>query len=156
MKDIKKFEDLLNVKIEYSLKDLKIISEILFNYLINNKISILIYGEIGSGKTTLINSLISNINKELNVKSPTYTYLQEYNIDDYKIFHFDLYRLKNIDDCKAFGFDEYFIDPFNISIIEWPEIVENFYEINKILHLKIYLNHFNNKKREIFIKKITN
>ena len=89
---------------------------------------ILLYGEIGVGKTTLTRALINNLqkNNDINfteVLSPTYNILYEYEIQIYKIMHYDLYRLKTEKDVQQLGiFNQ---NTKSIKVIEWAEIVKN-------------------------------
>ena len=93
---------------------------------------ILLYGEIGVGKTTLTRALINNLqkNNDINfteVLSPTYNILYEYEIQIYKIMHYDLYRLKNESDVQQLAI---FNQDINcIKLIEWPEIIKYTYHI---------------------------
>ncbi len=75
------------------------------------------FGDLGVGKTTLIKGFIAERSKvsELDVTSPTFTYLQSYG----SVHHFDLYRLKCEDDFLALGFDEYLSK--GCCCIEWSE-----------------------------------
>ena len=89
---------------------------------------ILLFGEIGVGKTTLTRSLINNLqnqNKddETEVLSPTFNIVYEYEISEFKIMHYDLYRLKTEKDVQQLGVFEQ--DTNNIKVIEWAEIIKD-------------------------------
>ena len=89
---------------------------------------ILLFGEIGVGKTTLTRALIKNLqnqNKvdETEVLSPTFNIVYEYEIGEFKIMHYDLYRLKTERDIQQLGIFEQSIN--NIKVIEWAEIVKD-------------------------------
>ena len=89
---------------------------------------ILLFGEIGVGKTTLTRALINNLqdqNKEnaTEVLSPTFNIVYEYEVGDFKIMHYDLYRLKTEKDFQQLGVFEHSKD--SIKIIEWAEIIKN-------------------------------
>jgi|TARA_B110000967_G_scaffold139637_1_gene142590 tRNA threonylcarbamoyladenosine biosynthesis protein TsaE len=94
---------------------------------INKEDCILLFGEIGAGKTTLIRALINNLqnqNKqvETEVLSPTFNILYEYEINELKIMHYDLYRLKTEKDIQQLGiFNQ---SSKSIKIIEWAEIIK--------------------------------
>ena len=78
-------------------------------------------GDLGSGKTTLIRSiLLAKGFDGTSITSPTYSYVHEYT-KPFKVYHFDLYRLKKSEDFYTLGFDEYVDDPEATSFIEWPE-----------------------------------
>ena len=88
---------------------------------------IFLYGEMGVGKTTFIKYLINGLQKEnklelSEVTSPTFNLLNEYQINEVKINHYDLFRLKSpieLDNLDLFS------DIQNaITIIEWPQIIE--------------------------------
>ena len=87
---------------------------------------ILIYGEMGVGKTTFVKYVINGLQKENNqiiteVTSPTFNILNEYQIKEIKINHYDLYRLKSTDELKDLNL---FDDKSNsITLIEWPQIL---------------------------------
>ena len=94
---------------------------------VNQEDCILLFGEIGVGKTTLSRALINNLqnqNKEdqTDVLSPTFNIVYEYKIGDFKIMHYDLYRLKTEKDLQQLGVLDQSIN--NIKIIEWAEILK--------------------------------
>ncbi len=88
---------------------------------------IFLYGEIGVGKTTFIRYLINQLQK-LNkleiteVTSPTFNLLNEYQINDFKINHYDLFRLKSTKEIKSL---DLFEDNKNIiTLVEWPQMIK--------------------------------
>jgi tRNA threonylcarbamoyladenosine biosynthesis protein TsaE len=89
---------------------------------------IFLYGQIGVGKTTFVRLLINNYENEKKLKksevlSPTFNIVFEYDIKDFTIEHYDLYRLKNEKEIKNIGL---FADlKQNITIVEWPELIKN-------------------------------
>ena len=89
--------------------------------------TVFFYGEIGVGKTTLIRYLINGfqtINKIqiTEVLSPTFNIKNEYQINQIKINHLDLFRIKSIDETKNLGLFE---DNSNsIQLVEWPQIIK--------------------------------
>jgi len=89
---------------------------------------ILLFGEIGTGKTTLTRALINNLqnqNKqvETEVLSPTFNIVYEYEISKLKIMHYDLYRLKTEKDVQQLGiFNQ---STKSIKVIEWAEIIKD-------------------------------
>ena len=95
---------------------------------INKEDCILLFGEIGTGKTTLTRALINNLqnqNKqvETEVLSPTFNIVYEYEISELKVMHYDLYRLNSEKDVRQLGiFNQ---NTKNIKVIEWAEIVKN-------------------------------
>ncbi|MBL7875590.1 MAG: tRNA (adenosine(37)-N6)-threonylcarbamoyltransferase complex ATPase subunit type 1 TsaE [Cyclobacteriaceae bacterium] len=85
----------------------------------------LFYGEMGSGKTTLIKYLVKELGLNSLVTSPTFSIVNEYSEPGKNpVYHFDLYRLKNEVEALDIGFDEY-LSSGNLCLIEWPEKVES-------------------------------
>jgi tRNA threonylcarbamoyladenosine biosynthesis protein TsaE len=88
---------------------------------------IFLYGEMGVGKTTFIKYLINGLQKEnklelSEVTSPTFNLLNEYQINEVKINHYDLFRLKSSIELENL---DLFSDIQNaITLIEWPQIIE--------------------------------
>jgi len=113
---------------------------------------VFLYGEIGVGKTTFIKYLINNYQKKNNiflteVLSPTFNIVNEYQIKDLIIQHYDLFRLKNTEETKSIGLLE---NAENIlTLVEWPEKIKN--KPRKRIDLKFeYAEH--TKKRFLTIK----
>jgi len=86
--------------------------------------TILVYGDMGSGKTTLIKSLVKQLGSLDEVSSPTYSLVNEYEIKNDLIYHFDLYRVKDIDEAYNFGIEDYLYSGHWV-IIEWPQVIES-------------------------------
>ena len=98
---------------------------------------VFLYGEIGVGKTTFIKYLINGFQKKNKLKltevtSPTFNILNEYQINQIKINHYDLFRLKSVEETKNLGLFEN--NTNLIILIEWPQIIEkkpkNLIELN--------------------------
>lgn len=94
---------------------------------------ILVYGDMGAGKTTLIKSIVKNLGSKDDVSSPTFSIVNEYEAINDLIYHFDLYRLNDIEEAYNFGIEEYLYSNHWV-IIEWPEIIESILpeDINRI------------------------
>ena len=88
---------------------------------------VFLYGEMGVGKTTFIRYLINQIQKDndldiTEVTSPTFNLLNEYQINQIKINHYDLFRLKSVEEIKNL---DIFEDKINaVTLIEWPQIIK--------------------------------
>jgi len=95
------------------------------------------YGEMGVGKTTFIRYLINEFQKKnkinlTEVTSPTFNILNEYDINQIKINHYDLFRLKSSQETKNLGLFENRLN--SINLVEWPQIIDekpkNLIELN--------------------------
>jgi tRNA threonylcarbamoyladenosine biosynthesis protein TsaE len=94
---------------------------------------VLICGEMGAGKTTLIKELLLLMNVVDNVSSPTFSIINEYSTNkDETIYHIDLYRIEDISELDNIGFFEY-LESGKTCLIEWGEIIEELidFEYNK-------------------------
>ncbi len=116
------------------------------SYLVDKGDNLFLYGDIGVGKTTFTRFLINNlqVKNKLNkseVLSPTFNILNEYEIKNINIKHFDLYRVKNKKELDNLGLLE---DMEALKIIEWPEILETL-KINKIQFHFSYSQDFKNR-----------
>tara|TARA_Y100001960_G_C14577215_1_gene778866 strand:- start:214 stop:660 length:447 start_codon:yes stop_codon:yes gene_type:complete len=109
-----------------SILDLQKITNKIKNILLPGDV-IFLYGKIGVGKTTFARLLINNYENENNLKksevlSPTFNIVFEYEIKDFTIEHYDLYRLKNEKEIKNIGLFTNLEK--NITIVEWPELIK--------------------------------
>ena len=129
------------MELKYNLEELKQASDYVLKN-INSKI-LLVCGEVGSGKTTLIKEICKQLKVEDTVTSPTYTLINEYNANDGLVIHMDLYRIENSEDINDLGLFEYFDNKF--IIIEWPEKIMNDLDCNHSV-LKIDLINVNERK----------
>ena len=102
--------------------------------------TVLLYGELGSGKTHFIKGIAEGLGIKMTVKSPTYAYVNRYSIDNFQFpisnfqinpkseirnpkffYHYDLYRLEEGGDLTSIGYDETLEDPKAINAVEWAD-----------------------------------
>lgn len=95
------------------------------------KCLVFLYGDLGAGKTTLTRGVLRTAGYKATVKSPTYTIVEEYELTDRMLFHFDLYRIKDPDELEWIGISDYLDQP-SLCFIEWPQLGEGFLPIPDI------------------------
>ena len=112
----------VNMKIKFQINQLKEVAEDVKKNIDTN--IVLISGEMGVGKTTLIKEVFLSMNVIDNVSSPTFSIINEYRTNQNKVvYHMDLYRLKNISETEDIGLFEY-LESGNLCIIEWGDMIE--------------------------------
>tara|TARA_B100000003_G_scaffold30423_1_gene24424 strand:- start:557 stop:1012 length:456 start_codon:yes stop_codon:yes gene_type:complete len=117
-----------NEKIDISSE--KLLEELAVKVFKNIKLGDIIFliGEMGVGKTTFVKYLVNEFQKQNKLKltevtSPTFNLLNEYDINNIKINHYDLYRIKSSKEIENLGIFENIYDA--ITLIEWPQMIEN-------------------------------
>jgi tRNA threonylcarbamoyladenosine biosynthesis protein TsaE len=120
----------------YRLKDVsQIADEIVLNA---TSKTILFYGEMGVGKTTLIKEIAKRIGVTEMINSPTFSIVNEYELEKDKLFHFDCYRLESEEEALDFGIEDYLFSN-HWNLIEWPERIENLLP-EKIIRIELLKN----------------
>jgi len=109
------------------------------------------YGEMGVGKTSLIQAICKELGTTENASSPTFSLVNEYELGDFYIYHFDFYRIKNLSEVYDIGYEEYFYSD-NYCFVEWPEKIETLLPINYV-EVKISLVPNTGNQRKILIIK---
>ncbi|UOF94614.1 MAG: tRNA (adenosine(37)-N6)-threonylcarbamoyltransferase complex ATPase subunit type 1 TsaE [Bacteroides sp.] len=114
----------------------------------------LLYGDLGSGKTTLVKSICNILGVYGNVTSPTYSLINEYKrFNNDLIYHCDMYRINKLQDAIDIGISDYIFSK-SIVFIEWPEkIVSIISKDMKYISIDIDIESYNSRK--ISIKEIT-
>lgn len=109
----------------------------------------LFYGDMGSGKTTLIKEIAHAFGVDDMVQSPTFSIVNEYrNSGDDIFYHFDFYRIAKENEALDIGVDEY-LDSGAYCFIEWPQKISNLVPDH---HLKIEIEITSETSRKINLK----
>jgi tRNA threonylcarbamoyladenosine biosynthesis protein TsaE len=133
------------MEFNFNIQDLTYIAkEILRN--VPNK-TLLFYGTMGVGKTTLIKELSKQLGVTDVINSPTFSLVNEYEIMNDKIYHFDFYRIKSEEEALDIGIEDYFFSG-HWNLIEWPENISNLLPPNST---KIEMNKNQNGTRTLNI-----
>ena len=133
------------MEFNFNLQDLTFVAkEILRN--VPNK-TLLFYGTMGVGKTTLIKELSKQLGVTDVINSPTFSLVNEYEIIKDKIYHFDFYRIKSEEEAIDIGIEDYFFSG-HWNLIEWPENISNLLPPNST---KIEMNKNQNGTRTLNI-----
>lgn len=77
-------------------------------------------GELGTGKTTLVQAICRGLGAQVRATSPTYALVHHYEAGATPVYHVDCYRLRHADEARDLGFDD-MIRERAIILIEWPE-----------------------------------
>ncbi|MCD2258903.1 tRNA (adenosine(37)-N6)-threonylcarbamoyltransferase complex ATPase subunit type 1 TsaE [Psychroserpens sp. XSD401] len=110
------------MEITYHIEDINAVSQQILEQCSSK--TILFYGDMGVGKTTLIKALVKAIGSEDEVSSPTFSIVNEYVAKGCSIYHFDLYRINDEEEALNFGFEDYLYTQ-NWVLIEWPDNAKN-------------------------------
>ena len=134
------------MEITYSLDEVEDVAKKLIET-VDSKI-ILLYGNMGVGKTTLVKSIARILGSADTISSPTFSIVNEYNIKNGILYHFDLYRIENIEEAYNFGIEDYLYSG-NWILIEWPEFIKPILDDN---FNEVILEEISKKTRKIKLK----
>ena len=109
-------------------------------------------GDLGTGKTTIVQKISKELGIKENIKSPTFNYVLEYTSGRVPFYHFDVYRISEPLEIYELGYEDY-IEGDGITVIEWANLIKS--ELPKV-YIEINLFHKDEETREIEIKVIGN
>ena len=81
-------------------------------------------GDLGAGKTTLMQGIASGLGLDARVTSPTFALVNAYGRDEEAVYHMDLYRLEDMDELMEIGFEDFLADE-TLIFVEWPDLLLN-------------------------------
>ena len=113
---------------------------------------VLLYGEMGVGKTTFVKYFINEYQKinnltQTEITSPTFSLLNEYQVKDIRIKHYDLFRINRKEDIN--NLDIFEKDNKLITLVEWPQLIADKQDIKFITLTFNYLNQLNDRTVDI-------
>lgn len=114
---------------------------------------VVLTGELGSGKTKFVEGFLSFFGLENEISSPTFTIVNEYDTNDFPIYHFDVYRLEDSSEFYEIGGEEYFEN--GLCLIEWGEIIKDVFP-NKYIHITFRKDNKNENVRILNIRLVGN
>lgn len=113
--------------------------------------NILIYGDIGSGKTRFVQGLAQGLGIEKKIKSPTYTLVREYTLGEKRLCHYDFYRLEGVQNVDLYSFEEHFDDNDSFVVVEWARRLDEHPHFHDAIKIHITLDKEDENKRKIEI-----
>lgn len=117
----------------------------------NQATIIALHGDLGAGKTTLVQNISKILGVKENIISPTFVIMKGYILNDdhfKKLIHIDAYRLEDSREIIKLGWGELIKDRENLILLEWPEKIGDHLPKGSI---KVEISHINENEREVKI-----
>lgn len=131
------------MEVTYLLSEIELVARELLSK--TRSKTLLFYGEMGAGKTTLIKALIHALGADDAGSSPTFSLVNVYETENGRINHFDFYRINDESEAWDIGLDEY-LQSNAWNFIEWPQKIKNFIEET---HQKVEILTLNEDVRKL-------
>ncbi len=110
-------------------------------------------GDLGAGKTTFTKKICEHYNITENVKSPTFTYVIEYNSGNVPVYHFDVYRINDSEEIYEIGFEDYIGEDGSVVIVEWADKILDEMPYDTVF---VEINHYSDTAREVSVYTLLN
>lgn len=119
--------------------------------------SVWLAGDLGAGKTTLTRYWLQALGHTGAVKSPTYTLVEPYSIEQSNgtikpVYHADLYRLQDPEELSFIGFDEYLDEPEALVIIEWASRADGYLPMPTLFIDMTQVESDDNEARQVTLR----
>lgn len=108
------------MELRYQINDIEHVAKQVSDALTGKML--LLYGSMGAGKTTFVKAFAKALGSKDDVSSPTFSIINDYELDDGLLYHFDLYRIKDQEEAMQFGIEDY-LSSGQWIVIEWPETI---------------------------------
>ena len=131
------------ISLNFSLNEIDDVAKSLLNK-VDCK-TILFYGDMGVGKTTLISALVKALGGKVEASSPTFSLVNEYEVDDDLVYHFDLYRIEHEEEVFDIGIEDYLYSGRWV-FVEWPEKID---VLLPEMSVKVYIKMSKNGSRAL-------
>ena len=128
---------LIFMEITFSLDEIKAVASKLITHF--SEKTILFYGDMGVGKTTLIKELAKELGVTDILSSPTFSIVNEYQAKNNLLYHFDCYRLGSEQEAFDIGIEDY-LNAGHYAFIEWPQNIGGFLSTIKCNRIELKLN----------------
>ena len=136
----------MNHTLIYTLSEIENAAKFVLDNISSN--IILLDGDMGSGKTTLVKAIVNALGSADEVSSPTFALVNEYHTPSKKVYHFDLYRLNDEVEALDFGIEEYLSDSNAYVFIEWADIISDLLP-NNSQKIRIIVKDFETRELQI-------
>ncbi len=110
------------MNIRYQIQDIESVATQVLDALTTK--TIVLNGSMGVGKTTFVKAFVKVLGSSDDVSSPTFSIVNEYELPNGLLYHFDMYRIKDEEEALQFGIEDY-LESNQWIVIEWPEKMPN-------------------------------
>lgn len=114
-----------------SLDDTNYLAQLLVTALPETAVVALV-GDLGAGKTTFSQQVAHILGVKESLPSPTFTLMNEYQLENRIIVHADLYRLHSLHDVQELGIIDYFTQSKTVTLVEWADRARKIFPVSTI------------------------